>query len=38
MNSTLDCRKIEEVFGIHPSPWRVRLASVIREVLGDTQK
>src|SRR6516165_834483 len=38
MNSTLGCRKIEEVFGIHPSPWRVRLASVIREVLGDTRK
>ena len=38
MNSVLDCRKIEGVFGIHPSPWRVGLASVIREVLGDTQK
>ena len=34
MNSVLDCRKIEAVFGIHPSPWRLRLASVISEVLG----
>ena len=33
MNSVLDCRKIEAVFGIHPSPWRLRLASVISEVL-----
>jgi dTDP-4-dehydrorhamnose reductase len=34
MNSVLDCRKIEETFGISPPPWRVGLASVIREVLG----
>ena len=33
MNSVLDCRKIEDVFGIVPPPWRVGLASVIREVL-----
>ena len=33
MNSVLDCRKIEDVFGIAPPPWRVGLASVIREVL-----
>ena len=38
MNSVLDCRKIEGAFGIHPSLWRVRLASVIQEVLGDTRK
>jgi dTDP-4-dehydrorhamnose reductase len=36
MNSILDCRKIQGVFGIRPSPWRERLASVIREVLGPT--
>jgi dTDP-4-dehydrorhamnose reductase len=34
MNSVLDCRKIEAVFGIQPSPWWVSLASVIGEVLG----
>jgi dTDP-4-dehydrorhamnose reductase len=33
MNSVLDCRKIAEAFGIRPPPWRVGLASVIREVL-----
>jgi dTDP-4-dehydrorhamnose reductase len=33
MNSVLDCRKIAEAFGIRPQPWRVGLASVIREVL-----
>jgi dTDP-4-dehydrorhamnose reductase len=33
MNSVLDCRKIAEAFGIQPPPWRVGLASVIREVL-----
>jgi dTDP-4-dehydrorhamnose reductase len=33
MNSILDCRKIAEAFGIRPPPWRVGLASVIREVL-----
>jgi len=33
MNSVLDCRKIEDVFGIVPTPWRVGLVSVIREVL-----
>ena len=38
MNSVLDCRKIEGVFGIHLSPWWERLASVIREVLDDTRK
>ena len=38
VNSVLDCRKIETVFGIHHSPWRVGLTSVIREVLGDTRK
>jgi dTDP-4-dehydrorhamnose reductase len=38
MNSVLDCRKIEAVFGIHPSPWWERLASVIGEVLGETRK
>ena len=38
MNSVLDCRKIEAVFGIHPSPWWERLASVIAEVLGEARK
>jgi dTDP-4-dehydrorhamnose reductase len=33
MNSVLDCRKIAEAFGVRPPPWRVGLASVIREVL-----
>jgi dTDP-4-dehydrorhamnose reductase len=33
VNSVLDCRKIAEAFGIRPPPWRVGLASVIREVL-----
>jgi dTDP-4-dehydrorhamnose reductase len=33
MNSVLDCRKIEEAFGIRAPPWRVGLTSVIREVL-----
>jgi len=33
MNSVLDCRKIEEAFGIRTLPWRVGLASVIREIL-----
>jgi len=36
MNSVLDCRKIEEAFGIRPPPWRVGLASMIREVLNPT--
>jgi dTDP-4-dehydrorhamnose reductase len=33
MNSVLDCRKIEEAFGIRAPPWRVGLACVIREIL-----
>jgi len=33
MNSVLDCRKIEEVFGISSPPWRTALATVIRELL-----
>ncbi len=36
MNSVLDCRKIEEAFGIPPPPWRVELVSVVREVLDRT--
>ena len=36
MNSVLDCRKIEEVFGISAPPWRVGLASAIREILDPT--
>ena len=36
MNSVLDCRKIEEVFGISSPPWRTALASVIRELLDRT--
>jgi len=36
MNSVLDCHKIEETFGIRPPPWRVGLASMIREVLNPT--
>jgi len=38
MNSVLDCRKIEEAFGVPPPPWRVALASVIREVLDPTPR
>jgi dTDP-4-dehydrorhamnose reductase len=36
MNSVLDCRKIEEVFGILSPPWRTALATVIRELLDRT--
>jgi dTDP-4-dehydrorhamnose reductase len=36
MNSVLDCRKIEEVFGIPSPPWRTALATVIRELLDRT--
>jgi dTDP-4-dehydrorhamnose reductase len=36
MNSVLDCRKIEEAFGIRPPPWRVGLANAVREVLDRT--
>ena len=36
MNSVLDCRKIEEVFGISSPPWRTALAGVIRELLDRT--
>ena len=36
MNSVLDCRKIEEVFGISSPPWRTALATVIRELLDRT--
>jgi dTDP-4-dehydrorhamnose reductase len=32
VNSVLDCRKIEEVFGIAQPSWRVALAAVIREL------
>ncbi len=35
MNSVLDCRKIEKIFGIAPSPWRASLAAVIQELLED---
>jgi dTDP-4-dehydrorhamnose reductase len=38
MNSVLDCRKIEEAFGIPPPPWRVGLAGVVREVLDRTPR
>jgi dTDP-4-dehydrorhamnose reductase len=38
MNSVLDCRKIEEAFGIPLPPWRVGLASVVREVLDRTPR
>ena len=31
-NSVLDCRRIGEVFGIEPRPWREALAEVIREL------
>ena len=31
-NSVLDCRRIGEVFGIVPRPWREALAEVIREL------
>src|SRR5437870_774142 len=31
-NSVLDCRRINEVFGIVPRPWREALAEVIREL------
>jgi dTDP-4-dehydrorhamnose reductase len=38
MNSVLDCRKIDEAFGILAPPWRVGLAGVIREILvGSTR-
>jgi dTDP-4-dehydrorhamnose reductase len=33
MNSVLDCRRIEQAFGVSPSPWRASLASVIRELV-----
>jgi dTDP-4-dehydrorhamnose reductase len=36
MNSVLDCRKIEEAFGISPPSWRVGLARVIGEMLDRT--
>jgi dTDP-4-dehydrorhamnose reductase len=32
VNSVLDCRRIGEVFGIVPRPWREALAEVIREL------
>src|SRR6266436_2188090 len=32
MNSVLDCRRIEQAFGVSPSPWRASLASVIQEL------
>jgi dTDP-4-dehydrorhamnose reductase len=32
MNSVLDCRRIEEAFGVSPSPWRASLAAVIQEL------
>src|SRR6516164_2767667 len=34
----LDCHKMKEVFGFSPPPWRVALASVIREVLDPTPR
>jgi dTDP-4-dehydrorhamnose reductase len=36
MNSVLDCRKINDAFGISLPPWRTALASVIRELLDRT--
>jgi dTDP-4-dehydrorhamnose reductase len=33
MNSVLDCRKIEEIFGISSPSWRASLAAVVRELL-----
>jgi len=33
MNSVLDCRRIEQAFGVSPSPWRTSLAAVIQELL-----
>jgi len=33
MNSVLDCGKIQETFGISPSPWRTSLAAVIQELV-----
>src|SRR5438874_3404296 len=33
-NSVLDCRRIGEVFGIVPRPWREALAEVIGELYG----
>ncbi len=33
MNSVLDCRKIKDVFGISPSPWRAALAPVVGELI-----
>jgi dTDP-4-dehydrorhamnose reductase len=35
-NSVLDCRKINEAFGISPPPWRAALEVVIRELLDRT--
>jgi dTDP-4-dehydrorhamnose reductase len=32
MNSVLDCRRIEQAFGVSPSPWRASLAAVIQEL------
>jgi len=32
MNSVLDCRRIEQAFGVSPSRWRASLASVIQEL------
>jgi len=31
-NSVLDCRRVAEVFGVTPRPWREALADVIREL------
>jgi dTDP-4-dehydrorhamnose reductase len=36
MNSVLDCRKIKDVYGISPSPWREALAPVIGQLINRT--
>ena len=32
-NSVLDCRRIGQVFGIHPRPWRDTLPEAVAELL-----
>jgi dTDP-4-dehydrorhamnose reductase len=35
-NSVLDCRKIAEAFGISAPPWQGSLATMLKELLGET--
>jgi dTDP-4-dehydrorhamnose reductase len=37
VNSVLDCRKIKDVFGISPSPWRAALGPVIEQLIHRTE-